>query len=352
VLIESSPGHHWKSWLIVIVATSIAGMCTTMATGAGTRIVARAGTPTVVSGFSRTFPHVTRAGQERATSPPPLVKEHATIKISDHVYAIPDANVPLVPNIGIIVGRRATLVVDTGLGPRNGEAVLREVAKVRRGRELYVATTHYHPEHSLGGAAFPATAKFVRPKMQQQDMEELGKEIQNTFASRSPLHRELLKDVDYPRADILFDREQPLDLGGVHVSLFWRGPMHTRGDTLIFVDEDKVLFSGDVVMNRTFLAAGPASNIKTWLATLAELDGLHATVVVPSHGAIGDASLIGRDRDYLRAVQLLVTELKAQGKSADDSAQAVTMEIQARFSDWAAPMRIGAAARAAYAEIQ
>ena len=318
----------------------------------GAALVARAGTPTVVSGFSRTFPHVTRAGQERATSPPPLVKEHATIKISDHVYAIPDANVPLVPNIGIIVGRRATLVVDTGLGPRNGEAVLRETTKVRRGRELYVATTHYHPEHSLGGAAFPATAKFVRPKMQQQDMEELGKEIQNTFASRSPLHRELLKDVEYPRADILFDREQQLDLGGVHVSLFWRGPMHTRGDTLIFVDEDKVLFSGDVVMNRTFLAIGPASSIKTWLATLDELDGLHATVVVPSHGAIGDASLIGRDRDYLRAVQLRVTELKAQGKSADDSAQAVTMEIQARFSDWAAPMRIGAAARAAYAEIR
>ena len=61
------------------------------------------------------------------------------------------------------------------------------------------------------------------------------------FASRSPLHRDLLKDVEYPRADILFDREQPLDLGGVHVSLFWRGPMHTRGDTLIFVDADTIV---------------------------------------------------------------------------------------------------------------
>jgi glyoxylase-like metal-dependent hydrolase (beta-lactamase superfamily II) len=292
------------------------------------------------------------AHTQPASSPPPLVNEQATIKVSDHVYAIPDGNVPLVPNVGIVVGRRATLVVDTGLGPRNGEAVLRAVAKVRRGRELYVATTHYHPEHSLGGAAFPATAKFVRPKMQQQDMEELGKDIQNTFASRSPLHAELLKDVAYPRADILFDREQQLDLGGVHVSLFWRGPMHTRGDTLIFVDEDNVLFAGDVVMNRTFLAAGPVSSIKTWLATLEELDGLHATVVVPSHGAIGDASLIGRDREYLRAVQLRVTELKAQGKSADDMVQTVTMEIESKFSGWTAPMRVGAAVRAAYAEIQ
>jgi glyoxylase-like metal-dependent hydrolase (beta-lactamase superfamily II) len=255
-----------------------------------------------------------------------------------------------VPNVGIIVGRRATMVVDTGLGPRNGQTVLREVAKVSKNSELYVATTHYHPEHSLGGAAFPATAKFVRPKAQQQDMNELGQDIQNTFARRSPLHQELLTDVPYPRADILFDREHRIDLGGVHVRLFWRGPMHTRGDTLIFVEEDRVLFSGDVVMNRTFLAANQTSSIRTWLATLDELESLHPTSVVPSHGGIGDATLIARDRDYLRMVQTRAGELKAQGKSADETAQTVTTEVQAKFPDWTQPPRIGAAARAAYAE--
>ena len=282
--------------------------------------------------------------------PPPLVKENATVKVSNHVHAIPDGNVPMVPNVGIIVGGRATMVVDTGLGPRNGEAILREVAKVSRNAELYVATTHFHPEHSLGGAAFPASAKFVRPKAQQQDMQELGKGMQDTFASRSPLNQELLKDVQYPRADILFDREQRIDLGGVHVRLFWRGPMHTRGDTLIFVEEDKVLFSGDVVMNRVFLAAGATSSINTWLTTLDELAALGPTVVVPSHGAIGDGSLIARDRDYLTAVRTRVGELKTQGKSADESAQTVATEIQAKFPDWTAPTRVGAAARAAYAE--
>jgi glyoxylase-like metal-dependent hydrolase (beta-lactamase superfamily II) len=290
------------------------------------------------------------AQQPPAASPPPMVKENATVKVSAHVYAIPDGSVPMVPNVVIIVGSRATMIVDTGLGPRNGQAILREVAKVSKNTEMYVATTHYHPEHSLGGAAFPASAKFVRPKAQQQDMDELGKEIQNTFASRSPLNQELLKDVPYPRADILFDREERIDLGGVHVRLFWRGPMHTRGDTLIVVEEDKVLFSGDVVMNRTFLAAGATSSIKTWLSTLDELDALQPVVVVPSHGGIGDRSLIMKDRDYLNAVQTRVAELKAQGKSPDEAAQTVASEIQAKFPDWATPMRIGAAARAAYAE--
>ena len=280
---------------------------------------------------------------------PPLIKEGVTVKVSSHVYAIPDGNVGLVPNVGIIVGARATMVVDTGLGPRNGREVLREVAKVSAHAELYVATTHYHPEHSLGGAAFPATAKFVRPRVQQDEMLELGKGIQNTFAGFSPVHKELLQDVEYPRADILFDREHRIDLGGVHVRLFTRGPMHTRGDTMIVVEEDRVLFSGDVVMNRAFLAASPTSSIKTWLATLDELEALHPAVVVPSHGGISDSTLIGKDRDYLKAVQTRVVELKAQGKSADETAEIVTKEIQARF-DWTAPTRISPAARAAFAE--
>jgi glyoxylase-like metal-dependent hydrolase (beta-lactamase superfamily II) len=86
---------------------------------------------------------------------PPLIKEGVTEKVSEHVYAIPDGSVPLVPNVGIIVGSKGTLVVDTGLGARNGEAIMREVAKVRKGGDLYLAVTHFHPEHDLGAGGFP-----------------------------------------------------------------------------------------------------------------------------------------------------------------------------------------------------
>jgi len=290
------------------------------------------------------------ASSSWAQPAPPLIKDNTTVKVAPHVWAIPDANVGLVPNVGIIVGSRATMVVDTGLGPRNGATVVRELNKISTNAELYVATTHYHPEHSLGGAAFPATAKFIRPTVQNQEMQEVGKTIQNTFANLSPLHKELLDGVEYPRADILFEREHRLDLGGVHVRLFTRGPLHTRGDTMIFVEEDRVLFSGDVVMNNAFLAASATSSLKTWLTTLDELDALKPAVVVPSHGGIGDAALIARDREYLTAVQVRVAQLKAEGKSVEDVAQAVAPEIQAKFPAWTSPARVATAARAAYAE--
>src|ERR1043165_7731158 len=87
---------------------------------------------------------------QRGAAQDPLVKENATVKVATHTYVIPDGNVPLVANVGIVVGSRGTLVIDPGLGRRNGEAVLREVAKIAETPELYIASTHFHPEHTTG----------------------------------------------------------------------------------------------------------------------------------------------------------------------------------------------------------
>jgi glyoxylase-like metal-dependent hydrolase (beta-lactamase superfamily II) len=304
----------------------------------------------------KTLALVTLLGAVAAAQQTPaasLIRENATVKLTDHVWAIPDFNVGGVPNVGIIVGTRATMVVDTGMGPRNGETIVREMNKVSKNAEVYVATTHYHPEHTLGASAFKG-AKVVMPRIQQQDMQELGKAIQDMFAGRSPLNAQLLTGVAYPAVDMLFDREQRVDLGGVNVRLFTRGPtpLHTRGDTMIFVEEDRVLFTGDVVMSRRFLAASaaPPASIKLWLSTLDELTALRPVKVVPAHGDLGDATLITRDREYLQAVQTLVGELKRQGKTVDDAVAAVAAEIAPKYPEWGSPAGSAATARAAFAE--
>src|SRR3954470_23247303 len=107
------------------------------------------------------------AGQARGPAPDPLVRENATVKVAAHTYVIPDFNVGLVPNVGIVVGTDATLVIDPGLGRRNGETVLREVAKVSKNTEVYIATTHFHAEHTTGYLAFPTTAKYVNSTVQE-----------------------------------------------------------------------------------------------------------------------------------------------------------------------------------------
>src|SRR5262245_51634622 len=111
--------------------------------------------------------------QQPAQAPLPLIRENATVKLSQHVYVIPDGNVGAVPNVGIIVGTKATLVIDTGLGARNGRTVLTEVEKVSRNADLYIFATHFHAEHILGESVFPPSAKVIRSRAEQQDIDEL-----------------------------------------------------------------------------------------------------------------------------------------------------------------------------------
>ncbi len=294
--------------------------------------------------------------QQPAQAPPPLIKENATVKVSPHVWVIPDGNVQAVPNVGIIVGNRATLVVDTGLGMRNGQAVLREVAKVSRNTELYLVTTHFHPEHAGGTAAFPATAKYIVSQAQQRDLDELAPAMAAQFAARTPAMGELLRGVQFRRGDISFDKEHTLDLGGVNVRILAVGPTHTRGDTVVWVDGEGVIFAGDVIMNQTILAYGQYSSTQAWMAAFVQLallrpaDREKPAIVVPSHGAIGDANLIAYQRGFLQAVQARVRELKGQGQTEAQVVPAVTAELQGRYTYWAANNRIEAVVRNVFAE--
>jgi len=153
------------------------------------------------------------------TPPEPIVKVEGLRQISAHVHIIPDNSVPLVPNIGYVVGDRAVLVIDTGLGPRNGAAVYEVAKKLAGTKALFLVTTHVHPEHDLGAQAFPATTTLIRSIDQVNEIAETGLQLAKVFASRSPITAELLKDADFRKADITFEHSYDLDLGGVQAKL-------------------------------------------------------------------------------------------------------------------------------------
>ena len=283
---------------------------------------------------------------------PPLVKEGATVRISEHVYLIPDEKVGMVPNVGIVVGTRGTLVFDPGMGPKSGEVVLREARKVAKGRDLYIVNSHFHPEHTTGEAAFPSDAVIIRAVAQQQDVEELGMKWVQTFASRSPVIADALDGFKaFRKPTEVFQKERMLDLGGVHVRIIRLGPGHTRGDTVVFVEQDRVLFSGDLAMSGLFPAfATPQSSARTWITSLDDLAKLKPRTVIGAHYPVGDASMIGDYRGYLAALQARVIQLKKEGKSSDDTAVQVREEFAKKYPDWAQPIRIHPAATVIYRE--
>jgi glyoxylase-like metal-dependent hydrolase (beta-lactamase superfamily II) len=289
------------------------------------------------------------AAQGGAAVPPPLVKEGATVKLGPHTYAIPDDNVGQVPNVGIVVGSRATLVIDPGMGKRNGEAVLREVRKLTKSSEMYVASTHFHVEHTLGYLGLP-DAKYVNSTVQEEEFAAGWEQQAKTFASRGPVHAEVLAGATGRKADITYDREHTLDLGGVRVRMAVVGPTHTRGDTVFFVEGDNVLFAGDVVMNESFVAANQNSSMKAWLAAYDRLEQMQPKAIVPAHGKIGDGTLIATNRAFMQEIRARAVALKAEGRSADETAAMVQKEMQAKHPTWGRAQGVAGAARAAYSE--
>src|ERR1700735_4226050 len=197
----------------------------------------------------------------------PLVKEDTT-QISEHVWAIMGF-----PNIAIVVGSRATLVVDTGLGARNGATAARVAARLGpQNSKLFLTTTHFHPEHAGGEPGFPAGTILIRDAVQQQEMEQHGQEMIGMFSERWARNKELLAGVVLRPPDVTFSQEATVDLGGVTAQLLWFGGAHTKGDELTFVEPDRTLVSGDVVQNKTMPGIyGDGGTPATWLAVLEQV---------------------------------------------------------------------------------
>lgn len=279
-----------------------------------------------------------------ATAPASLVRSGVTAKLTDHVWAIPDGSASLVPNVGIVVGTKAVLVIDTGMGTRNGETVLREVNKVGAGKPIYIVTTHVHPEHDMGAHVFPEGSKLLRSKDQVEDITAgTGVNLIPVFAARSELNKELLAGASHRDADIIFERDYTLDLGGVEANIFSMGTNHTHGDTVVLVDG--VLFSGDVAMKPQPSFANNTATISHWLESLDRLEALKPRIVVPSHGPFGDVAIIKGYRSYLTRIRDRTAALKKAGKTEDEAVAAVSGELGAEYPD---KNRLAGAVRAAY----
>ena len=277
----------------------------------------------------------------------PLTTQESSAE-DTHVWVIPDQNVPLVPNVGIVVGSTATLVVDTGLGARNAAIVLAEVAKIQRTADLYLVTTHVHPEHDLGAMAFPPSTRMIRSQDQVAEIAASGLDMAKRFATFSPLHAQLLKDAKFRKADLVFEVEHRIDLGGVRVRMMAMGYNHTRGDTAIWVEPDRVLFTGDVSM-KALPNVGAGSTIAQWIASQEIFETLRPTIIVPSHGPTGDGTIVSTNATFLATVQQRVSELKKAGKTVDEAIATLQSELQPTYGT---SPRMAVTIRTAYAQAQ
>ncbi len=251
------------------------------------------------------------------------------------VHVIPDQRINLVPNVGIVVGEDAVLVVDTGMGPRNGQIALDEARKLAGGKPLCLTLTHFHPEHAYGAQSFKPEAVIVYNEAQRTDLRDYGQEFIEMFSGFGEEIAEILSEVRLVDPNIVYADRAEVDLGGRVVQLVHMGGAHTRGDQIVFLPAERILFTGDLVENRFFpIVFGDDSNGPEWLRVLDRLEELEPAVVVPGHGAVGDVGLIQELRDYLVLVHDGVRERIGDGQDVETIAAEFGPEVQRRYEHW------------------
>lgn len=293
----------------------------------------------------QTLPDVSEA-------PTPIVRGEP-VHVSDAVFVILDQRVPLVPNIGVVVGDHAALVVDTGMGPRNGAHVLEQARKLAGDRPLYLTTTHFHPEHGFGAQAFKDAATIVYNRGQRDELHRKGAAYLDMFRGLGAGIAAELNGVELVDPDLTYDGHTEIDLGGHRVTLREVGPAHTASDQVVLVD-GRVLFGGDLFETRMFPIApyfpphDTDVDVDRWITVLDQLIALEPEVVVPGHGEVTDTSVVRDVRDYLAHVRDEARRLRAGGVSEEEAVAAIDHGARERWSTWDNPEWIGLAARACY----
>jgi glyoxylase-like metal-dependent hydrolase (beta-lactamase superfamily II) len=287
---------------------------------------------------------------------PPVVTADP-VEVAEGVHVVPDGGVPLVPNLGVVLGSRDALVVDTAMGPRNGARVRDLAEGLAGGRPLLLTITHFHPEHGYGAQAFTPGATIVYNRGQLEELRAKGLPYLEMFRGFSADVAEQLEGVELVEPHVVYDGEADLELGGRQVQLRTWGLAHTRADQVVFVPDEGVLFTGDLVESRCFAIFPyfPPDDADVdgdrWIAVLERLERLEPKVVVPGHGEVGDAGVIATAREYIQQLRSETRRLAAEGLELEAIVTEVDRSMRELHPDWAQPEWIGFGVRAFHASL-
>ncbi len=282
----------------------------------------------------------------RLTDPrPPTVDTSNLQEVAPGVWVVRDHRTWLVPNIGIILGRDAALVVDTGLGPANGEQVLDLARRLAGNRRLILTVTHFHPEHGYGAQVFQPDATIIYNRAQRDELRDKGTRYVDLFRrTQSKAAAAALDGTRIVTPHSTYDGPMAeLDLGGRKVELHTWGTAHTRGDQVVFLPQERILFAGDLIEERSFpiFPWFPPDDTEIddtrWVGILNAFESFNPAVIVPGHGDLGDLQIARNLASHIKSVGQDVLRLRQAGQTADQIIAEYKPKVIAAYPGWEHP---------------
>ena len=263
-------------------------------------------------------------------------KKISFTKLSEHAYAYTAEGDP---NTGVIIGDDCVMVIDTQATPVMAADVIRRIREVTSKPIKYVVLSHYHAVRVLGASAY-APEHIIASEDTLSLIHERGEQDKASEIGRFP---RLFRNVEsvppgltWPT--ITFTGKMTLWLGKLEVQLLQLGRGHTKGDTVAWLPQERILFAGDLVEFDATPYAGDAY-FSDWPQTLDKLAALKPVKLVPGRGAALEdeaqvAAGLRGTRDFIADVYASVKASAAAGKDLKSAYQDALASIRPKYGHW------------------
>ncbi|SEM70304.1 Glyoxylase, beta-lactamase superfamily II [Syntrophus gentianae] len=226
-------------------------------------------------------------------------------------------------NSGIIIGRDGIVVVDTLLSAKEARRFLRDIRSVSDKPIRYVVNTHYHLDHVFGNCEFARLGAVIIA--QENDRKAMEKSAEKTLAriGEYGLSAEEMQGTTPAYPELTYGDRMTIDLGDQRIELIHARPSHTDGDTLVYLPDKRILFTGDILFTgyHPFLGEG---NIPEWAKELEEIKLLDVEKIIPGHGPLSGK----KDLEDMRAYILLFDQKAKELASKSSDVQEIVTAIR------------------------
>jgi glyoxylase-like metal-dependent hydrolase (beta-lactamase superfamily II) len=276
------------------------------------------------------------AGEKKFASQADLAEKKVTFeRLSEHAYAYTAEGDP---NTGIVIGDDAVLVADTQATPVMAQDVIRRIREVTDKPIKYVLLTHYHAVRVLGASAYHAQ-QIIASQATYDLIVERGEQDMKSEIERFPRLFNAVESVPgltWPT--LTFKGEMTLRLGTLEVKIMQLGRGHTKGDTVVWLPEDKVMLSGDLVEYGATPYCGDAY-YSDWPATLDALAAFNPEKLVPGRGAALKnpkevAAGIAGTRAFVSELYEQVKLGASAGKTLNEIYKLTYAALKPKFGEW------------------
>ncbi len=263
-------------------------------------------------------------------------------------------------NTGLVVDGESTLLLDTLYDLSLTEQMLAEMrrAEPATARIDTLVNTHANGDHCYGNSLVHG-ARIIASERTAAEMPELPPAAMAALIKQAPEMGQLgafflscfgafdFADIELALPDETFSGELSIRVGSREVRLIEVGPAHTRGDTLAWLERERVLFTGDILFHEAhpIAWAGPVSN---WIAACDRILTMDVEVIVPGHGPLAETSAVSELKAYFEYLYEQARARHAEGMSALEAARSMSLD---RWADWSESERLVVNIASIYAEL-